>query len=70
MKKFCYAILSFKNTDKFVMCELEENHTSNHQALMFEWEKGTTEAHESYRLRGLNLLRMKAEKLLSEAHGK
>ncbi len=62
----CNAILEFERTKHFGMCELDEGHTGNHRALMFEWQgKEITKCHDSYRLRGGNLLKLKIDESIN-----
>lgn len=57
--KSCNAILRFEE-DKFVSCDLEENHEGYHRALMHEWEgEGVTQSDFATWARGLNLMKMK-----------
>lgn len=58
MEKGCDAIWEFEDK-KFVMCELEMNHSGSHRGLMFEWEgEGIMKTDDSYWFRGRNLLKM------------
>ena len=55
----CDAIMEF-DEGNFVMCELEKDHASSHQALMFRWEgQGTTKSDFTTWARGLNILKMR-----------
>ncbi len=56
----CDAVLRFDGSNHFCFCELDKGHEGEHQALMFKWDgEGESTIHESYRLRGMNLLRAK-----------
>ena len=65
MPEICDAMLEFEGTSHFGFCELDKGHEGNHRCLIFEWEgEGTTRCHNSYRLRGLNLMKAKMNKTM------
>ena len=63
-QKFCDANIQFKDTEYFGFCELLKGHKENHRCLMFEWEGEDCLAHNADRLRGLNLIKMTAQRHL------
>lgn len=63
-RRFCHAQLNFDGTNYFVSCDKFKGHHGNHRGFGFEWERGTTHCHNSYRLRHMNLFRMHIKNVL------
>jgi len=61
--KCCHAILKFKDTDYFVMCELDKDHKGLHKGLYFAWSEYEEEADKLEYFRGANLFKMKLKRI-------